>query len=542
MDVNKSRIVPSPTTAARRIRRGARTARWLQVSTTALAFGSGQVLARPTIRSSFFSVYPNAVGTTIETVPSHLNHCGQCHFDFGGGGQRNPYGVRLGNVLGNYGNNDAGRQQAIRFIENEDSDSDGFSTRIEITNTSTFSNTPTFSGLTPANVAGVTNVNVTEIQGHLVPSTGGDTTPPSVTVMAPNGGNILVGNLPTTVQWSATDASGVGAIDVHLSDNGGSTFKPVALGLSNTGSYTWFPANRPTALAVLRVIATDNAFNTGFDDSNAVFTIESPPGGLVPTTLRDFDQPGSQPFEAGIVNPPESCAVCHGNYDSAVEPYFNWQGSMMAQASRDVLFQANMVIANQDAPDSGDMCLRCHLPRGWLQGRSVPTDGSRMLASDRSGVACDFCHRLVDPIYDPQQNPPEDLDILAAAAAELRLPFTVPNPGHAQFISRESNDPLDETKALSATRARQLMNMPTGDSLVDARDRAILKFYLYTAAQIGVGCRLKISEFHRHGEEATVRLSEIGDSLRIDRADRRISDLRKLEDGWAECRLLREGG
>lgn len=414
MNANQRMVDPNQVSAVQGIRRDERVACLFVLSWMALAFNASQVLARPTIRTSFFAVYPNAVGTTIETVPSHSNHCGQCHFDFSGGGQRNPYGVRLGNVLGNYGNNDAGRQQAIRFIENEDSDADGFSTLIEITNTTTFSNTPTFSGLTPANVANVTNVNVTEIQGFLVPSTGGDTTPPVVTVIAPNGGQVLVGNSSTTVLWSATDASGIGAIDLYLSDDSGLTFNPVALGLSNTGSYAWFPANRPTALAVLRVIATDNAFNTGHDDSNTVFTIQSPPGGLVPTTLRDFDQPGSQPFEAGTLNPPDSCAVCHGNYDNAVEPYFNWQGSMMAQASRDILFQANMVIANQDAPDSGDMCLRCHLPRGWLQGRSVPTDGSRMLAADRSGVACDFCHRLVDPIYDPQQNPIEDFDILAA--------------------------------------------------------------------------------------------------------------------------------
>jgi site-specific recombinase XerD len=99
---------------------------------------------------------------------------------------------------------------------------------------------------------------------------------------------------------------------------------------------------------------------------------------------------------------------------------------------------------------------------------------------------------------------------LAATAAELRLPITVPNPAHAQFISRESNDPLHETKALSATRARQLMGMPAGDSLVDARDRAILKFYLYTAARIGAGCRLKVTDFHRDGDEATVRLTEKG--------------------------------
>jgi len=99
---------------------------------------------------------------------------------------------------------------------------------------------------------------------------------------------------------------------------------------------------------------------------------------------------------------------------------------------------------------------------------------------------------------------------LAAVAAELRLPVTVPNPAHAQFISRESNDPLDETRALSATRARQLMGMPASDSPVDARDRAILKFYLYTGARLGAGCRLNVGDFHRDGEEATIRLSEKG--------------------------------
>ena len=43
---------------------------------------------------------------------------------------------------------------------------------------------------------------------------------------------------------------------------------------------------------------------------------------------------------------------------------------------------------------------------------------------------------------------------LATAAAEMRLPITVPNPAHSQFIARESSDAKDETKALSASRAR----------------------------------------------------------------------------------------
>jgi site-specific recombinase XerD len=103
---------------------------------------------------------------------------------------------------------------------------------------------------------------------------------------------------------------------------------------------------------------------------------------------------------------------------------------------------------------------------------------------------------------------------LAGAAAEMRLPITVPNPAHAQFVARASTDPVNETLSLSATRARQLMGMPSGDSIVEARDRAILKFYLYSGSRLGTGCRLKISDFHQEGEESTIRLHEKGNKRR----------------------------
>ena len=103
---------------------------------------------------------------------------------------------------------------------------------------------------------------------------------------------------------------------------------------------------------------------------------------------------------------------------------------------------------------------------------------------------------------------------MAAAAAELRLPITVPNPAHPQFISRESTDARDETRALSATRARQLMGLPAGDSVLDYRDRAILKFFLYSGARLSTACRLKVSDFHQDGDESTIRLHEKGDKRR----------------------------
>ncbi len=103
---------------------------------------------------------------------------------------------------------------------------------------------------------------------------------------------------------------------------------------------------------------------------------------------------------------------------------------------------------------------------------------------------------------------------MASAAAELRLPITVPNPAHAQFISRESTDPREETRALSATRARQLIGLPHGESLVDYRDRAILKTFLWSGIRLSTGCRLKVSDFHQDGDEATLRLHEKGDKRR----------------------------
>ena len=97
---------------------------------------------------------------------------------------------------------------------------------------------------------------------------------------------------------------------------------------------------------------------------------------------------------------------------------------------------------------------------------------------------------------------------LQAATAELRLPITVPNPAHAQFLGRDAADPREETRAFSATRARQLIGLPAGDTVIDYRDRAILKFYLYSGARLAAGCRLRVEDFHQDPDGATIRLAE----------------------------------
>lgn len=118
---------------------------------------------------------------------------------------------------------------------------------------------------------------------------------------------------------------------------------------------------------------------------------------VVPSTIDDFFLPGSQDGESGNFESPGICDICHGGYDIEVEPFFNWRGGMMAQAARDPIYLAALTIANQDVPDAGDFCIRCHSPEGWLGDRSEPTDGSALTAADREGVHCDICHRMIKP-------------------------------------------------------------------------------------------------------------------------------------------------
>jgi hypothetical protein len=119
--------------------------------------------------------------------------------------------------------------------------------------------------------------------------------------------------------------------------------------------------------------------------------------GAAPVVPPDIEQPGTQPRQVGNLETPDKCDNCHGGYNTAVEPAFNWRGSMMANASRDPIFWATLAVAEQDFDGSGDLCIRCHSTGGWYAGRSTPTDGSALAAGDADGVECDNCHKLTNP-------------------------------------------------------------------------------------------------------------------------------------------------
>ena len=95
----------------------------------------------------------------------------------------------------------------------------------------------------------------------------------------------------------------------------------------------------------------------------------------------------------------ETCATCHASGNIEELPVNRYAGSMMQLASVDPLFLAALEVAQNDSADLGEpdgpsLCVRCHLPAGWVQGR---TDGSTIYMSDRQGISCDLCHRMGAP-------------------------------------------------------------------------------------------------------------------------------------------------
>lgn len=139
-----------------------------------------------------------------------------------------------------------------------------------------------------------------------------------------------------------------------------------------------------------------------------------PVSALIALSGGNFYLPGSQPNPGSYeFQPTELCVYCHGDsqyvnnpataegpdpyYTSEHEQHFQWMGNMMAQSARDPVFRAALTIAEQDAPGAGQFCWRCHAPGAWLEGRSVPYDGSNFEHEDLLGITCDHCHRMVDP-------------------------------------------------------------------------------------------------------------------------------------------------
>ncbi|MGH7407486.1 MAG: CFI-box-CTERM domain-containing protein, partial [Candidatus Methylomirabilales bacterium] len=118
----------------------------------------------------------------------------------------------------------------------------------------------------------------TDIVGQ-VTGGGGTATPPSVTVISPDGGQTLTVGVSFTITWSSSDPDGIApSQEIRLSKDGGLTFPTVIVtGLAGTiQSFPWTPTSADTTTTGrIRVTATDVSISaaTGRDASNANFIV-----------------------------------------------------------------------------------------------------------------------------------------------------------------------------------------------------------------------------------------------------------------------------
>ncbi len=105
-----------------------------------------------------------------------------------------------------------------------------------------------------------------------------DVTPPSVTVLAPNGGESILEGASVDLEWLATDDVVVNAVDLYVSRDDGGTYEPIATGLANSGSFSWAATGPLTQLARFKAIAADHHLQLGEDASDAAWAITDATG------------------------------------------------------------------------------------------------------------------------------------------------------------------------------------------------------------------------------------------------------------------------
>ncbi|KAF0205231.1 MAG: BNR repeat-containing glycosyl hydrolase, partial [bacterium] len=107
--------------------------------------------------------------------------------------------------------------------------------------------------------------------------TGKDTTPPQVTVISPNGGEVLANSDALKITWRASDNVGVFSQDIQVSNDGGSNYTTLQAGLA--GNIQEFTLNIPSISerTKVKIIARDTQNNVGSDDSDGVFAVLAKP-------------------------------------------------------------------------------------------------------------------------------------------------------------------------------------------------------------------------------------------------------------------------
>ncbi|NOY79204.1 MAG: T9SS type A sorting domain-containing protein [Calditrichaeota bacterium] len=95
--------------------------------------------------------------------------------------------------------------------------------------------------------------------------------PPTITVDSPNGGENWLWGTIHTIQWHSTGS--ISSVNIEYSTDGGGSWKSIASGYSNSGSYSWLVPNDLSDNCWVRVVDASNS--SVYDHSDNSFSISA---------------------------------------------------------------------------------------------------------------------------------------------------------------------------------------------------------------------------------------------------------------------------
>ena len=123
-------------------------------------------------------------------------------------------------------------------------------------------------------------------------SEGGSVALPTISVLSPNGGEKLVGGSVKTITWKSS-GSGLSAVTLSYSLDGGATYTNIVEHLWNSGAYNWTVPRVTSERARIRAKAGDLVLILAQDESDANFSIVT--WGDTKSTESEQDNSASDP-------------------------------------------------------------------------------------------------------------------------------------------------------------------------------------------------------------------------------------------------------
>ncbi len=98
--------------------------------------------------------------------------------------------------------------------------------------------------------------------------------PPSISLNAPDGGEVWYAGMENEISWETERGDGdIEHIDLDYSIDGGHSWEIIGTGLEDTGTYLWEVPDEPSMESLVRVTVYDEADISAFDISNDTFAI-----------------------------------------------------------------------------------------------------------------------------------------------------------------------------------------------------------------------------------------------------------------------------